>query len=69
MITVTGGKWTTYRRMAEDTIDVAVATGRLPPAAPCTTAGLKLVGAHYYEPNLAAEVGSGAFYSSCSCIL
>ena len=30
MITVTGGKWTTYRRMAEETVDAALATGRLP---------------------------------------
>lgn len=27
MITVTGGKWTTYRLMAEQAIDTAVATG------------------------------------------
>lgn len=29
LITVTGGKWTTYREMAEDTIDEAVRTGNL----------------------------------------
>jgi glycerol-3-phosphate dehydrogenase len=29
LVTVTGGKWTTYRKMAEDTIDEAVRTGTL----------------------------------------
>ena len=30
MITITGGKWTTYRRMAEDTINMAVQIFHLP---------------------------------------
>jgi glycerol-3-phosphate dehydrogenase len=38
-----GGKWTTYRLMAQDAIDRAVAEGRLP-AQPCSTAHLKLIG-------------------------
>ncbi|MCX2482764.1 glycerol-3-phosphate dehydrogenase/oxidase [Pedobacter sp. MR2016-24] len=29
LITITGGKWTTYRRMGEDTIDKAMEVGRL----------------------------------------
>jgi glycerol-3-phosphate dehydrogenase len=29
MITITGGKWTTYRRMAEDTVDKAILVGDL----------------------------------------
>ncbi len=29
LITITGGKWTTYRRMAEDTIDRAIKVGKL----------------------------------------
>ena len=33
LITITGGKWTTYRRMGEDTIDKAIAVGRLTYAA------------------------------------
>ncbi|CAJ0729940.1 MULTISPECIES: glycerol-3-phosphate dehydrogenase/oxidase [Ralstonia] len=44
MITVTGGKWTTYRRMAEEVIDLAISTGLLP-AAPCRTETLALHGA------------------------
>jgi glycerol-3-phosphate dehydrogenase len=31
LVTVTGGKWTTYRRMAEDAIDRAAALSGLPP--------------------------------------
>jgi glycerol-3-phosphate dehydrogenase len=29
LITITGGKWTTYRKMAEDTVDKAIKIGRL----------------------------------------
>jgi len=29
LITITGGKWTTYRRMAEDTVDKAITVGNL----------------------------------------
>ncbi len=53
--TVVGGKLTTYRRMAEDTLDALVADGRLT-AGPCRTAALPLLGA-----GTAAELrGTGA---------
>jgi glycerol-3-phosphate dehydrogenase len=42
--TVVGGKLTTYRRMARDAVDAAMARAGLPPA-PCRTAWLPLVGA------------------------
>ncbi len=44
LITITGGKWTTYRRMGQDTVDKAVALGKLPPAA-SQTAHLAIHGA------------------------
>jgi glycerol-3-phosphate dehydrogenase len=44
LVTVVGGKLTTYRRMAEDAVDAAVAAGGLA-AAPSRTADLPLVGA------------------------
>nr|WP_240940786.1 glycerol-3-phosphate dehydrogenase/oxidase [Planosporangium flavigriseum] len=44
LVTVVGGKLTTYRRMARDAVDAAVAVGRLR-AGPCRTAWLPLVGA------------------------
>ncbi|NYE36448.1 glycerol-3-phosphate dehydrogenase [Nocardioides cavernae] len=42
--TVVGGKLTTYRRMAQDTLDALVDAGRLQ-AGPCRTASLPLLGA------------------------
>ncbi|TRX62622.1 glycerol-3-phosphate dehydrogenase/oxidase [Fulvivirga sp. M361] len=44
MLSVIGGKWTTYRKMGEDTIDKAIAIGKLPPKA-CTTQHLAIHGA------------------------
>ncbi|MGW5438358.1 glycerol-3-phosphate dehydrogenase/oxidase [Nocardia asteroides] len=44
LITVVGGKLTTYRKMAEDAVDAAVAHAGLP-ATPCRTTRLPLVGA------------------------
>lgn len=51
LVTITGGKWTTYRKMAEDTVNEVIRVARLKKV-PCTTAGLKI---HGY-----AEKGSGA---------
>jgi glycerol-3-phosphate dehydrogenase len=44
LLTITGGKWTTYRRMGQDVVDRAIALGRLP-AAPSRTATLPIHGA------------------------
>lgn len=44
VITIVGGKLTTYRRMAQDAVDAAVARAALP-AGPCRTATLPLLGA------------------------
>ena len=43
LITITGGKWTTYRRMAEETIDLAISHGELKNTA-CVTKELKIHG-------------------------
>jgi glycerol-3-phosphate dehydrogenase len=62
LVTITGGKWTTYRRMAEDTVNTAIAQGRLPERA-CRTATLPIHGAmevdfsdplHFHGSDLAA---------------
>ncbi|MDO5691750.1 MAG: glycerol-3-phosphate dehydrogenase/oxidase [Pseudomonadota bacterium] len=45
LITVTGGKWTTYRAMAEDVLARCTQAGVLLPRGPSRTAGLHLVGA------------------------
>jgi glycerol-3-phosphate dehydrogenase len=44
LITIAGGKWTTYRRMAEDTVNTAIARGHLPER-PCVTMELAIRGA------------------------
>jgi glycerol-3-phosphate dehydrogenase len=51
LITISGGKWTTYRQMAEDTVDMAVKHFKLP-AGPCRTKELKLIGAEGWRPTL-----------------
>ena len=45
LVTVTGGKWTTYRAMAEDVLQRCVAAGRLAPRAGGQSAQHRLVGA------------------------
>ena len=46
LITITGGKWTTYREMAEEVLDKAIKLCTLEPR-PCQTKTLKI---HGYEP-------------------
>jgi len=43
LVTITGGKWTTYRKMAEDTIDKAALIGGLPERA-CETKNMPIHG-------------------------
>lgn len=43
LITITGGKWTTYRKMAEDVIDTAIKENGLPEKK-CVTTDLRLYG-------------------------
>lgn len=40
LVTITGGKWTTYRQMAEEAVDRAAEVGQLPKA-PCVTHDLR----------------------------
>jgi glycerol-3-phosphate dehydrogenase len=47
LLTITGGKWTTYRRMAEDCVDRAIKLGGLRNE-PCRTKNLKVHG--YMDP-------------------
>lgn len=41
LLTIAGGKWTTYRRMAEDVVDHAIVLGRLDDR-PCVTRDLRI---------------------------
>src|SRR5438067_10098594 len=45
LMTICGGKWTTYRRMAEDCVDQAATLAQLPDK-PCVTRDLKIHGYH-----------------------
>ncbi|NXS52738.1 GPDM protein, partial [Brachypteracias leptosomus] len=51
LVTIAGGKWTTYRSMAQDTIDAAVEAHGLK-AGSCRTLGLQLQGAEEWSPTL-----------------
>ncbi|CAM6098082.1 unnamed protein product [Calypogeia fissa] len=51
LVTVTGGKWTTYRSMAEDAVNAAIKAGSLQPSNACITENLALIGADGYEPS------------------
>lgn len=53
LVTIVGGKWTTYRKMAEDTIDRAAVLAKLPQVA-SRTASLRLHGAPPLEEVIAA---------------
>jgi glycerol-3-phosphate dehydrogenase len=61
LLTVTGGKWTTYRRMGEDAIDHAALLAGLPEK-PSVTAGLHLHGwtAHGGPPSEGNAYGADA---------
>lgn len=51
LLTITGGKWTTYRKMALDTVDAALQIGNLECDRPSQTENFKLVGAADYQPD------------------
>jgi glycerol-3-phosphate dehydrogenase len=59
LLTITGGKWTTYRHMAEDCVDHAITLGKLPDAG-CVTKNLRIHG-HMDD---SAELGSLQVYGS-----
>ena len=61
LVTIAGGKWTTYRRMAADTVDAAVTAGGLRDVGPSATVDLKLVGAERFDPNGAAALQQRGF--------
>lgn len=50
LITITGGKWTTYRRMAEETVNMAITHASLASKA-CVTENLSIHGSIFVEEN------------------
>ena len=59
LLTITGGKWTTYRHMAEDCVDHAITLGRLREES-CVTKTLKI---HGYRKHI-EDLGSLWVYGS-----
>jgi glycerol-3-phosphate dehydrogenase len=55
LISVLGGKWTTYRAMAEDAINTVMQRLAVP-AVPCITRSHRLDGSEGWKPNLWAEL-------------
>ncbi|CAK8675012.1 unnamed protein product [Clavelina lepadiformis] len=51
LVTIAGGKWTTYRSMATDAVDAAVKHCGLSPKRPSGTDGLILDGGYHWTPN------------------
>lgn len=59
LITITGGKWTTYRRMAEDAVDKAIVIGDLDTRA-CVTEEMKITGSSCFD---GARIHPDLFYT------
>ena len=51
LVTIAGGKWTTYRSMAVDTMEAAIKARGLKPVRECQTDGLFLEGGEGYTSN------------------
>jgi glycerol-3-phosphate dehydrogenase len=64
LLTIAGGKWTTYRHMAEDCVDHAATLARLPEK-PCVTRNLNVHGFH----RQAANFGPLAVYGSDALLI
>ena len=61
LVTIAGGKWTTYRKMAEDTVDQAATLAGLDER-PCVTTNLNIHGYHHHCESFGAlaQYGSDA---------
>lgn len=58
LVTMAGGKWTTYRLMAEETVDRVIEERGLKTKNACCTRELPLVGAAGFHENLGRELAS-----------
>lgn len=56
LITILGGKWTTYREMAQETVDTVVAQSQLKPAKECQTNSIILAGGENYHVGLDTQL-------------
>ncbi len=67
LLTTTGGKWTTYRHMAEDTVNQAADLARLPER-PCLTRNLNIHGFHHAVEKFGALSVYGSDASSVQAL-
>ena len=63
LVTICGGKWTTYRHMAEDCVDQAATLAQLPERL-CVTQHLHIHGFHGANEEAASEFAALAIYGS-----
>ncbi len=69
LVTVTGGKWTTYRAMAEDVLDRCFAADLLPAKPGGVTTDLKLVGAQATKQGISDAPGIHLYGSEAAAVL
>ena len=68
LVTVTGGKWTTYRAMAGDVLDKCFSAHLLPPSTGTPTDHLKLVGANESHIRISDAPGLHLYGSEASSV-
>ncbi|ODQ81109.1 hypothetical protein BABINDRAFT_165822 [Babjeviella inositovora NRRL Y-12698] len=56
LITISGGKWTTYREMSEDTVNHVVKKFKFADVKPCQTRDIILAGGENFESTLSARL-------------
>ena len=56
LITMSGGKWSTYRKMAEDLTDKMIQTGKLVPIRACETYNYNFIGKSGYSENMYLKI-------------
>ncbi|MCW7466669.1 glycerol-3-phosphate dehydrogenase/oxidase [Leptospira levettii] len=56
LVTMSGGKWSTFRKMAEDLTDKLISVGNLPSKMNCVTASFAFPGADGYSKHLVAKI-------------
>jgi glycerol-3-phosphate dehydrogenase len=69
LVTVTGGKWTTYRAMAEDVLEQCVVSRLLPRRPSGVTTTLKLVGAQPMKQSISDAPGIHLYGAEASVVL
>jgi glycerol-3-phosphate dehydrogenase len=69
LVTVTGGKWTTYRAMAEDVLDKCFSAALLPARPGAVTTHLKLLGAQPTLKRISDPPGIHGYGSEAAAVL